>query len=339
MSVLYLLSMGILGIALVGCIVLAVMGLKDKDSGMKIGGVVCGVIVLMVVFVFSAFMLFGTVGSGKVGVMTTFGKVNLENTKSEGLFMKPPIVSVHKMSIKRRSITRNAAREEEGTGNEVVALSKNDVRLTMDVEFPFQLNPEFAPHVYRYIGRNDKAYVASLLYPSASKAIRDGVAQYTDSEAYKEKRDELNRTVTRLFASAIVDQLAGTVGFDKMDREVLATVIRVLPVQITRVEPPDKVLNAIEEKVAALQDLARQKTLTLIAEEEALRRKNEGTGITNFLAALPEGVSVPNAIALLNATANMTRAKAQMRAVEEGNVPMIFTGGNINVAVPLPATP
>lgn len=336
MPFVYFIFMGTLGIILVVCVAHLVAGLHKRKDGYIVGSTVVGVLVLVFMFIFSAAMLFGSVDRGHAGVMTTFGRVNMEDVKREGFYTKAPIVSVHEMSLQRRSVRRASAIEEEGQGNEVVALAKNDVRLTMDVEFPYQLNPSYAPRMFRYIG-DDKRYEHELIFKTAAKAVRDGVSEFTDSEAYQSKRFELSARVTELFKQAIVAQLRGLEGFRDLPDEKLHEVIWVQPVQITRVEPPSKILNAIEEKVAADQDLQRQETLTAIAKEIAKRRRNEGTGISNFLDELPAHVSVENAIELLRASADMQRAQALMKAVEEGDLEVIYISGNASVAATAPS--
>lgn len=338
----YFITMGVFGISLLACLSFFVLGMKSRghsDAESYIPwSLGIGAAILVLAFVFTASMLFGYVDKGHVGVMTTFGRVNTTEVKSEGFYVKSPVVQMHIMSVQRRSIRRTSAAEEAGQGNEIVAIAKNDVRLTMDAEFPYVLNPEYAPLILRHIG-NDKRYENELIFKAAAKAVRDGISEFEDKEAYQSKRAELNDRVTELFGQAIVEQLRKIVGFRDLDEEELSSVIQILPVQITRIEPPAKILNAIEEKVAAEQDLLRQVTLTAIAQEIAQRRTNEGTGMSNFLSQLPPNVSVSDAIALLHASADMQRAQALTKAVEDGQVEVIYLSGDTSVAASRPSSP
>ena len=105
--------------------------------------------------------------------------------------------------------------------------------------------------------------------------------------------------------------------------------------QLRKVLPPNKVLNAVAEKIAAEEDLERQKTLTQIAEEEARRRQNEGRGVNNLFAELPQGFSPSQIREVLGAIADKTRAEAMMKAVETGQVQvMVMNGAQPSLAVP-----
>lgn len=332
MSFVYFVVMAVCAIILVACAVSFVIAIHEKDKGTRNGSLTGGTVVLIFGAVFSILMLFGSVSRGHVGVMTTFGEVNLGTIKPEGFYTKSPIVDVYEMTNQRRSVRRVATTDTKEQNTEVIALAKNEVRLTMDVEFPYQLNPRYAPLVFRYLG-DDKRYEEELIFKASAKALRDGVSEFDANEAYQSKRVELNDRVTELFADAILAQLKNLDGFRGLPEKELRNVIHVQPVQITRIEPPAKILNAIEERASALQDLERQKTLTKIAEEIATRRKNEGTGISNFLGELPKNVSVADAIQLLRASADMQRAQALGKAVDDGKVPVIYLSGDTAVAV------
>ena len=81
-------------------------------------------------------------------------------------------------------------------------------------------------------------------------------------------------------------------------------------------------------------DLRRQQTLTNIAEEEANRRENEGTGIAKMMVALPTKFSVAEMAAMIHANAAKTSAEAFLNAVENGNPNItIVTGSSIPAAV------
>lgn len=97
--------------------------------------------------------------------------------------------------------------------------------------------------------------------------------------------------------------------------------------QLRKILPPQKVLNAVSEKVAAQEDLERQKTLTRIAEEEARRRQNEGRGVKNLFTELPAGLKPSEIREVLAAIADKTRAEATMKAVETGQVQIMIMYG------------
>lgn len=99
------------------------------------------------------------------------------------------------------------------------------------------------------------------------------------------------------------------------------------------VRPDAKVLNAISEKVAAEEDLKRQRVLTEIARQEAERRANEGIGVARLFSELPQGFSPDQIRAVLAALADKQRADALTKAVESGKVNVMVLPGPTPVAV------
>lgn len=92
------------------------------------------------------------------------------------------------------------------------------------------------------------------------------------------------------------------------------------------------------EAKAAQIDLERQKTLNLIAKQEAERRETEGTGISKFLAGLPKGIEHEQAVRLLLASASMEKAKAIAQAVQDGKISLIYIADSGDVSVPASPT-
>jgi hypothetical protein len=105
------------------------------------------------------------------------------------------------------------------------------------------------------------------------------------------------------------------------------------PVQLRKVLPPDTILRAVTDKLAAEQEFEKQKTVTATAVEIARRRTREGQGIANLFSNLPKGFS-PNQIAvILNAMATKQQADGIEKAVNMGEAKLFVVGTNNPLSV------
>lgn len=265
------------------------------------------------------------VAPGTVRVASLFGKVQ-EDVYGEGLHVVNPLMDFHEMSVRRQMYNFTE-------GNELVSISQDGVRLQLDVAFPIRLNPELAWKVFQTIGPEQR--YLNQLSSAARTTVRDVVALYDWKSAATTKRQELAQVSQETFKAYLRNDLV-SLGFTEAEAD---RAFSVLPVQLRRVLPPEKVLNAISEKVASEEDLERQKTLTAIAEEAALRRANEGLGVKKLFAELPEGFSAEEISTVLNALAQKEKANALLKAVETDQVKVIVMEGGSPAAVSVPATP
>lgn len=119
-----------------------------------------------------------------------------------------------------------------------------------------------------------------------------------------------------------------------LDEKQAGEVFVILPVQLRKVLPPEKVQNSINEKIATDQDFQRQQTLTRIAEQIAVRRKNEGKGISNLFAELPKDIKPNDMANLLEAMSKKENADALMKAVETGQLKIAVFSNGTPVAIP-----
>lgn len=265
------------------------------------------------------------VDAGTVKVAKLFGKMQ-QKSYPPGIQIVNPLAELHTMNVRRDTYDFT----DDAT---VRSLSSDRVVLEVDIAFPLALNPAYAWKVYERIGprRTFKRQFDS----AARTAVRDVVAQYDWKVAATTSRDQLAHDARDTFQRYLVEDLQG-VGFSEQEAKATFTV---LPVQLRRVQPPDKVLNAISEKVAAQEDLERQKTLTQIAEETALRRAKEGLGVKKLFDELPDGFSPTQISIVLRAIADKRRADALMKAIEGDRVNVMVVDGGAAPAVPVTGPP
>lgn len=271
-------------------------------------------ILLLILLAFLVMRSVKIVDPGTVQVKTLFGKVS-QTVYGEGFHLVNPFASFHEMNIRAQlfDYTEN---------NKAQALSADGTPLEVDTGFKFTLEPAYAWKVYQRLG-TERRY-RGLIGSSARESIRSAVAKYNWKDAATTKRDEMALTMRHFFEDSIVKELKA-LGFNDSEAQ---GAFHVTAVNLRRVIPPQKVLNAISEKVAAQEDLQRQKSLTAIAEEAARRRANEGIGVKRLFDELPKDFTASQIAVVLEAIANKERADAMMKAVEAGDVNVMVMNGN-----------
>lgn len=279
-----------------------------------LGTVVTGITWIVI----TGFMSFTVIQPGYQGVLVTFGDVH-EETIPSGLQWKNPVSRVVHYRIKRDLIDMRA--DEVATAKGVKVISSDKVQLWVDVAFPYSLRGGHANWLYSQVGVKER-YKNEMLYPAARQAAKDAASKYTWVEMAVTKKDE--------FAQAVRDRFIATVRDDVSSNGLAdSEVFTFHPVQLRNVEVPKKLQSSINERMAAKEDLKRQKTLTKIAKREAERRENVGSGIARMFKQLPQGYTADEMSKILNAIAKVRRAKAVTTAIERDQVTWgLFTGGN-----------
>jgi regulator of protease activity HflC (stomatin/prohibitin superfamily) len=312
-------------------VILAVIAFKQEDLVRKVLAY-CSLACVAFTAIVVVINIFIIVPAGHVAVGVLFGDTQKGNYE-QGFHWVNPLFSFHETSIQRQVINyiveRGKEAKEKTVGEEgIEALSKDNLLLKVDASCPFKLNPAYAWWIYKNVSFN---YVEQLVKPAGRSALRDALAQYKFVDAGTEQREKLAIMMTSAFEQHLVGDLIRQGLSENEAKKVFA----VLPVQLRQVLPPDKVQNSIAEKVAADQDLQKQRTLTSIAEEVARRRKNEGEGIRKLFGELPKDITPSDMAKILNAMATKENADAFMKAVESGQVKNIIFGANPSPAIPM----
>lgn len=262
------------------------------------------------------------INAGEAGVLSLFGNPT-GAVLSPGLNIINPLYSVERYLTVRR---------EFNVEGQVQANDAN--QLTVDVVLASRVNPALLPALQSRIGFN---YWATLVEPAGRTAVRDAFSRFPWVQAITNDRGLIEKAIQEAFENIIRGQLVGA-GFEPQEA---AAAITALPVQLRGVVPDPKVSNAVAEKTAAQQDLERQSILTLIAEQEAKRRENEGLGVKMMFEALPTNFTATEISAVLTAISDKTRADAMLKAVESSQVGTIIMNGDTASApaISLPAAP
>ena len=268
------------------------------------------VVVAAVAFVTTIVMSIHIIDNREVGVIKFFGETE-ESELLPGSHMVAPWKSVVSYVALPRTF------DYEG---EVISSDSNPLSVT--VGFTVKLNSAIAWKVQKVLGQD---YFDNIVVPAGQTASRRGIAQFPWEKAATSDRSGVEASILEEFRKVILEQFTNA-GLTKQETELA---LAIFPVQLRKSLPDGKVLNAVAEKTAALQDLDRQGTLTDIAEQEALRREKEGKGVKNLFTELPTGFTAAEISEVLGALANKTRADSMLKAVESGQVDTIIMNGDV----------
>src|SRR5215468_11149948 len=216
--------------------------------------------------------------------------------------------------------------EGHPTDESITVTSSEGLPVNLDVSVSFTLEPAKVPAVYTKY-RNDIAVIAhNFIRQTIREGLQSIFAQFTAEQLYSTKREE-----SRVEVQAFVTQHLGSEGF----------VIQQFTVNETRV--PDAVVQAINAKVAMIQESQKAEAQVRKTEAEAKQRvaQAQGEAEAKKLAA--------DAEAYFNKTvaASITPEYVQYRALEKWNgqlpqmmgtgaVPFVNVGGNLGGPRPAP---
>jgi len=304
----------------VTAIVIFVAGSRMKVANStvsRLAGVGLGLVAIVVGFT----SVIRFVPAGTVEVETVFGRVTGAHIVA-GAHVVNPLANWEQMNVRLQYF--------DFTGDATASsLSADGTQLLLDTAFNFSLSAETAPLIFEHIG--GERYYQGIVNSAAREAIRSATAQFEWREAATSEREAMAILMRDEFERGLVDKLSHA-GLTQAEAEAAFIIARV---DLRRVQPPQRVLTAISEKVASQEDLERQQTLTLIAEEAARRRAQEGLGVQMLFAELPSEYSPRDIAEVLRALAEKERADALMKAVETGQVNVIVMNGGAG-AVTLP---
>jgi regulator of protease activity HflC (stomatin/prohibitin superfamily) len=201
------------------------------------------------------------VGPGQVGVQVLFGDVR-ERTLKSGLHIVIPLVSIERMSVRTQAYTMSIAPGEgQIKGDDaILALTAEGLSVALDVTIWFHLVPEDAAMVYRDIGPD---YIDKIVRPAIRTSIRNAAVHYNATDIYSVKRGDVTNDI-----------------FSDLQQSFTGKGVLCEKVLLRNVELPQKVKNAIDDKIAAEQDAQKMKFVLQKETQEAERKRIEADGIS-----------------------------------------------------------
>jgi regulator of protease activity HflC (stomatin/prohibitin superfamily) len=269
------------------------MALYDDARGkvINVGGnpvlklVVLGIAALVIVIVL--FNSVTRVDTGRVGVLTLFGRVTGE-VLPEGIHLINPLKANNELSIQTQTIKESAS-----------VPSSEGLVMNLDTSLIYHLNPNKAAEVFQKIGAN---YEAVVVEPTLRAAIRESTASHTANALYTGERE--------MVAKQIYDQLSTQLN----QRGLLVENVLLRDIQL-----PATLKASIESKQQAEQEALAMSFRLQKETQEAQRKRIEAAGIRDFQQIVAQGIS-PQLLEWkgIEATENLAKS-ANTKVVVIGN--------------------
>ncbi|PIY17200.1 band 7 protein [Candidatus Dojkabacteria bacterium CG_4_9_14_3_um_filter_150_Dojkabacteria_WS6_41_13] len=218
------------------------------------------VVLIAVVSLFVVAPLFLVIiDTGKIGVISTFGKVSVRVLYS-GLNIKSPFSQVTKISVRTEESTMSSV-ENEGRmqgDDSVEARASDGAQVKVDITVLFHVKPDAAMTIFKELGVD---YEAKIIRPVIRSAIREVIAKYTVTEVFSTKRDEIAQKIKEQVASDVEPR--GVVVEDTSFRDVKLC---------------EALAASIEQKLTAQQESEKYEFILAREKKEADRKVIEAKG-------------------------------------------------------------
>ncbi|GJQ62491.1 MAG: hypothetical protein SCALA702_15440 [Melioribacteraceae bacterium] len=245
-------------VALLAAIFTLVVFFAAKKRGRKQESSIA-IVGFLAALVIAAFNLFTVVPAGTVGVVDFLGSVSNVTLKA-GVNVVNPMANVIKFSIKTQEMreTMNVP-------------SKEGLTVQLEISLLFSLDPENAAKIYTEVGAD---YANVILIPQFRSVVRGVTARYEAKALYTASREKL----------------AGEIR-EELEKLVLNRGIRIETAALRQIVLPDRLTQAIEEKLQAEQESQRMAFILNKEEQEAERKRIEAKGIRDFQQIVSKDIS------------------------------------------------
>ncbi|MBN2015278.1 prohibitin family protein [Candidatus Dojkabacteria bacterium] len=221
-----------------------------------------GCIVLFLIFFIPSF--FVVVDAGEVGVYSLFGKVS-DDPLYPGFNFKIPFAKVIRMTTRTQDYTMTSVDEDSeyltstsGSNDAIESRASDGALIWLDITVLYHLDATKAPEIYKNLGID---YTEKLVRPTIRSSIRGVVANYTVTEIYSTKRDEIQSKL-----------------LEGMKEDLETRGIQVEEVLLRKVNLSQTLSASIEQKLAAQQEAEKYDFVLEKEEKEAERKRIEAEG-------------------------------------------------------------
>ena len=214
------------------------------------------------------------VPTGTVGVQVLFGKP-LNGYLETGLNFISPLVSVHEMTIQTQQYTMSAkAKEGQVEGDDAIQVHGND-QLTLMVEATvlYHIDKDKSSQLYQGVG---DGYVEKIVRPESRSAITTVATSWSGIDLYSTHRQDYQDSITQVLRPVFA-----------------ARGIILEQVLIRDVQPPQQLVDAINQKKQAQQYAEQMDYILQKEQKEAERKRIEAQGIADFQRIVSQGISGP----------------------------------------------
>lgn len=208
-------------------------------SGALVKLVSLGLVVVGVFILISSGVI--VVPAGQVGVRYAFGSVDGAPLLS-GVRVVPPWSSVEKYSTREEQWP--SQREAVETMD---ALSNEQMSMKVDAAVRWQIDPMQAPRLYTEIGSEEQ--IRNVVLNAIRKGVRDGMVQFSINDIAK-RNAIANAMQIQVDSALLTRPRAGGEPF---------RIAKITAFYLRNLEPPEQVVQAINNKIAADQQIETEK--------------------------------------------------------------------------------
>jgi regulator of protease activity HflC (stomatin/prohibitin superfamily) len=212
---------------------------------------------LLVILLFSSVT---RVGTGHVGVLTLFGKVQSGEALGEGIHLINPMKTNNELSIQTQTLKESAS-----------VPSSEGLMMSLDTSLIYHLNPDRAAEVFQKIGAD---YENVVVEPTLRSAIRESTASHTANALYTGERE--------MVAKQIYDQVSAQLN----QRGLIVENVLLRDIQL-----PATLKAAIEAKQQAEQESLAMNFRLQKETQEAQRKRIEAAGVRDFQQIVAQGIT------------------------------------------------
>jgi regulator of protease activity HflC (stomatin/prohibitin superfamily) len=180
------------------------------------------------------------IDAGQVGVQHAFGK-SAPTPLLSGVRFVPPWSSVERYSTREEQWT--AQREGVETMD---ALSNEQMSMKVDAAVRWQIDPMQAPKIFTEIGTEEQ--IKNVVVNAIRKGVRDGMVQFSINDI--SKRNAIANAMEFQVDSALLTRPRARQPF---------RIAKITAFDLRNLEPPAQVVAAINNKIAADQQIETEK--------------------------------------------------------------------------------
>lgn len=200
---------------------------------------------------------FIVIPAGMTGVYQLFGKVS-DNELHSGFHIINPLADVVLMTIRTEQYTMSASHEDPTPADSIDTLTKEGLKVTLDMTVLYHLDEAKASDVYKTLGED---YQEKIVRTEARSTIREVASLYEAKDIYSERREEVVKKIEVKMRAAMEPR--GMILESVLVRNVI------LPAMLT---------TAIEAKLTAEQEAIKYDFTLQRETKEAERKRIEAAG-------------------------------------------------------------
>lgn len=200
------------------------------------------------------------VGTGHVGVLTLFGKVQTNGTLGEGIHLINPLKTNNELSVQTQTLKESAS-----------VPSSEGLMISLDTSLIYHLNPDRAAEVFQKIGSD---YENIVVEPTLRSAIREATASHTANALYTGEREMVGKQI-----------------YDQVSTQLNQRGLIVETVLLRDIQLPATLKAAIEAKQQAEQESLAMNFRLQKETQEAQRKRIEAAGVRDFQQIVAQGIT------------------------------------------------